>query len=111
MPTLAEIDLRCRIQSPNLFARLVWQVLFDYYRNNGGDLNEMDSLLCDLEILKNVFKADSSATEDFHLEFEFGVSGITNLKQKLPNPALIIERKGDKIFVTHGSGHGQMLIA
>jgi len=90
-----EINLMGRVWSNKLFARLVWQVLFNYYRTNGGDLNEMDSLLCDLYILQDAFSTDTPPNEEprelgFHLEFDFGGS-ITDLKPSLPCPMLVID--------------------
>lgn len=49
------IDLRFRMYSTKLYSRLVWQELFNIYRENGGDLSNMDSLLCDLYTLERWF--------------------------------------------------------
>ena len=57
-----EIDLSTNIYSPSLFSRMVWQHLFRVYRST-GDLENMDSILCDLEILKKRFEKG----EDFTL--------------------------------------------
>ena len=104
---MSMIDLRYLYDSPGLYARQVWQVLFDHYREAGGNLDDMASLLCDLGILRRAFESD----KNFHLEFEFTISGCTWLCESTPNPALIIERVEDKVFINPGSGHGQMLIA
>lgn len=45
--TYKTIDLRMYLREPKLHARLVWQELFNYYRNHGGDLDSMDNMLCD----------------------------------------------------------------
>lgn len=52
------IDLRGRINSPGLYARLTWQQLFNIYKEEGGDLTHMDALLCDLGILTRWFAGE-----------------------------------------------------
>lgn len=54
--SVASIDLRYRDQNAGLFARLVWQVLFEVYRGGTGDLSRMDSMLCDLKMLERRFE-------------------------------------------------------
>lgn len=61
-----KIDLRHRDGSPGLHARLIWQVLFDNYRNNGGDLDHMDSLLCDLLWLQREIEKARSSLSRYH---------------------------------------------
>lgn len=60
-PTVSQtpitVDLNHRPWSPKLFSRLVWQQLFNLYREGGGDPNAMDSLLCDLYTLVEYFEA------------------------------------------------------
>lgn len=72
---LKTIDLRSRTWSAKYFSRLVWQVLFDEYRNNGGDLDHMDSLLCDLYILEGNFENQPNG---FCVDWEFW-RGTTNI--------------------------------
>lgn len=72
---LKTIDLRSRIWSVKYFARLVWQVLFDEYRTNGGDLNHMDSLLCDLYSIESWFIDNPNG---FSCDWEFYRS-VTNI--------------------------------
>ena len=64
------IDISYRTYSPKFYARLVWQQLFDFYRNNGGCLCDMDSILCDLGILEEQF----DKKVPFKLNFHFGNS-------------------------------------
>lgn len=40
-------------------ARMLWQQLFDYYREHGGDLNHMDNMLIDFETCKKAFEQQS----------------------------------------------------
>lgn len=52
-----KIDLSKNVESASLYARMTWQVLFDCYRGQHdlgklGSLDDMDSLLCDLEAIK-----------------------------------------------------------
>jgi len=55
--TLIEIiDLSSNINSPKLYARKVWQILFEYYQNNNGDMKDLDNLLCDYDRLAKTFK-------------------------------------------------------
>ena len=42
-----EIDLKGRPSCERLWARLIWQQLFNFYRAAGGDLNHMDNMLVD----------------------------------------------------------------
>ena len=46
------IDLRARLASPGLYARLVWQEIFNWYRASGGNLDRMDNLLVDLGVIQ-----------------------------------------------------------
>jgi len=56
--TIARISLRHHLHSAGLYARLTWQVLFDYYRNHNADLlDDMDSMLCDLGTLERLFQS------------------------------------------------------
>lgn len=49
------ISLHNRSNSIDLYSRLVWQVLFNDYRENGGFLNVMDDILCNLSDIKELF--------------------------------------------------------
>jgi len=65
MKTFKVIELNHRDISKKLWARLVVQVLFDEYRNNGGDLSRIDNLLCDYDIIREKFqKWESSYYKD-----------------------------------------------
>ena len=54
--------------------RLVWQELFNIYRDGGGDLSKMDNLLCDLKKLKNHIKENN----ELDLWWGFNTDGWTN---------------------------------
>jgi len=47
------LDLRHRMQVPDMFARMTWQRLFDIYREVGADIDDLHDLLVDLDILKS----------------------------------------------------------
>lgn len=51
------LDLRSYLYDSKLHSRLIWQVLFDAYRNSGGELDHMDSMLCDLYSLERWLQA------------------------------------------------------
>jgi len=53
------IDLKHRDRSVRLYTRLIWQVLFDAYRDTGGPLDHMDNMLCDLYSLERFFNLNS----------------------------------------------------
>ena len=46
-----EVDVIFQNDNVKHQARMVWQVLFNLYRHSGGDLNQMDAILCDYGIL------------------------------------------------------------
>ena len=69
------IDLRTVYASSSLYARKTWQVLFGIYRQIGGNLDRMDSLLCDYDILKQLFAENRKG---FTTWFEIDESGYTN---------------------------------
>lgn len=48
------IDITYNVTYARLYARMVWQELFQYYRKH-GDLDNMDSFLCDYDILARYF--------------------------------------------------------
>jgi len=60
------IDMTYNISSPGLYARLTWQQMFDWYRENGGSLADMDSMLCDYQALIRFFE-----TGAFEIYFYF----------------------------------------
>lgn len=77
---LAKIDFAHCDYSANLWARKIWQILFDIYRHNGGSLNHMDSLLCDLRILaKHITKVRQLDGQIPTLYWSFGSNGYTSL--------------------------------
>lgn len=47
------IDLRFNVVE--CIPRLIWQQLFNFYRNNGGNLDRLDNLLIDYENCKKYF--------------------------------------------------------
>ena len=89
------IDMNYWVDSEKLKARKVWQHLFDFYRNNDGDLNDMDNMQCDFLDLIKLFE-DGKA---FTLYFMF-VGCSTHLNE-CPDfsygPNLKIEWDGGKI--------------
>lgn len=92
------IDLRTRPNSPGLYARLTWQALFDYYREIGGDLKRMDSLLCDYDILKRRFTEEPSG---FQLLLEIGKSGYTHFwAADVPVAGLLIAYQPKAMSIT-----------
>lgn len=66
---LTEIDLRNRMWGEKHYSRLVWQVLFREYREGGGNLDDMDSLLCDLYTLEREFHESNG--KGFELAWAF----------------------------------------
>ena len=77
---------------PGLLARLVWQELFNFYRENDGNLNKLDSFLCDLSLLKGHFERKQSA--NFSLIWVCDPkSGYTDLNRRrlseLPDSGII----------------------
>jgi hypothetical protein len=78
---LTEIDLHHRVNCPKLFARLVWQVLFNEYREFGGKLERMDNLLCDYDLLQTYFGGwfKTYGERGLHLRWSFG-GDITDLE-------------------------------
>lgn len=64
MNNVVVIDLRGKSWSARYFSRLVWQRLFECYRTGGGDLTNMDSLLCDLYTLERYFSPDHKMSGD-----------------------------------------------
>lgn len=51
-----ELDMRTDWNSFGLVARKIWQQLFNFYRDGGGILSRMDSLLCDLSLIEKEVK-------------------------------------------------------
>lgn len=56
---------------------LVWQYLFTLYREQGGDLDHMWDMLCDLTIIENVFKRAETA---FYWEVTRNYTNITTFR-------------------------------
>ncbi len=50
------INIKARYQSPSHIAIMIWQVLFNEYRAGNGDLDHIDSLLCDLLGLREMIE-------------------------------------------------------
>lgn len=88
-----KIDLRSRTASHSLWARLLWNALFTWYRDAGGDIDvDYDSLLCDVEIFRHMFeknitqfwwKADLNTgyTECYDYRLEKGVKITWNKEE------------------------------
>jgi hypothetical protein len=58
---LKTIPLHCTYRSPGLQSRMIWQELFNYYREHGGLLEHMDNILIDYQSLIQCFDEP-----DFH---------------------------------------------
>lgn len=75
------IDTRHCDQSPGLNARKIWQQLFNIYRYCGGDLNDLDWLICDLYTITKFFqdwkRFDEKTRPDFYWSFNYGSTNIT----------------------------------
>ena len=66
---MKRIDLRGR--SFDCLSRILWQALFDEYRNNGGSLDNMDNMLIDLRNCEKVFlEQDGEVSFVFGFEFD-----------------------------------------
>lgn len=70
------IDLDHRWNSIKLYARLVWQVLFNEYRVD-GDMDQMNSLLCDLYTIQDYFERQSA----FEFIFLYSKHGYTEIEE------------------------------
>lgn len=51
------INLSGSLPSPSLYARKLWQQLFNIYLERGGQTSHLDSFLCDLYSFEKEFKA------------------------------------------------------
>jgi hypothetical protein len=60
------IDWACN----ELRARKAWQFLFDYYRNNGGDVGKLDNMLIDYTLLCKFFSEYPQSCKSF-FEWDF----------------------------------------
>ena len=69
------IDLAHGSKENRYITRLVWQELFNLYRNGGGDLFKMDNLLCDLYVLEQSLKR----TNSIDLYWTFDICGFTKI--------------------------------
>lgn len=71
------IDLKTRPYSPSLYARLLWQELFNYYIENGGNTKQMDSFLCDLITFQKLMSKQAGASTFWWVaHFETGYTDI-----------------------------------
>ncbi len=59
---MKEKSLKGYVHCPKLYARLAWQILFDYYIKNKGNLAHMDNMLCDYTALIKRFEMNQSFT-------------------------------------------------
>ena len=73
---VARIDLSHGSRESHYVARLIWQELFNLYREGGGDLDQLDNLLCDLGPL-NIFCGGTRACSARY--WDFMASGFTSL--------------------------------
>jgi len=72
-----EIDIRSRSHDVDFHARLAWQELFNIYRENGGNLSAMDSLLCDLSVIAQRLR--ESLRNEVVFYWHFGRGGLTDI--------------------------------
>lgn len=49
---ITKIDFKTNVHDVKLFARMIWQALFNEYHKNKGNLYNMDSFLCDLDTIE-----------------------------------------------------------
>ena len=74
------IELRHRVYEAGFHSRLVWAELFDYYRKHDGNLDDMDSFLCDLKLIETFFNR--------HIETMYWIAdpktGVTDLTKYMP---------------------------
>lgn len=65
---LKKIDIRTNMLSYGLFARMIWQKLFNYYLEHSGNTTKLDSFLCDLRIMERMLEA---GTHTFYWQCDF----------------------------------------
>lgn len=65
------VDFKKSIVCSRLRARMVWQELFNIYRDGGGDLSRMDSLLCDLAGLDVFFQNRTNDVLYFYFDRDY----------------------------------------
>jgi len=73
---ITTIDFRHSSASNSYWARCVWQVLFDYYRNSGGNLANMDNLLCDLAAIERWISDRTTCFEPVYWSFHDDMTDI-----------------------------------
>lgn len=68
------LSFKGRYRCHRLFSRLVWQVLFDEYRNTGGDLSRVDNMLCDYYDIEKRFTEYGETYDErgFRFSWAFG---------------------------------------
>ena len=71
------VDLSHSSHERGYIARVIWQQLFVIYRSQGGDLDNMDSLLCDLRIIERRLGCDSMVASFY---WTMGPGGYTDIK-------------------------------
>jgi len=68
--------------------RKIWQVLFNFYRENGGDLDDMDNMLIDYEqckkFIEQTVKSEVPTNFLFGLHIATGITSWVNLGNELP---------------------------
>jgi len=69
----AEVDISYNMQSASLFARKIWEALYEAYLYC-GDPKSWDSFLCDLRSWESMIESKWKAGEDF-VKFHWHVRG------------------------------------
>ena len=95
---MTKISMKGRYRCHGLFARFVWQELFNIYRSNDGDLSNMDNMLCDLYTLTQEFEKYKSFTLYWGFDGEY--TYITSFLNALNENVVKIEWDIDKYEVT-----------
>jgi len=58
----------------------IWQVLFNIYRNRGGDLERVFDMLCDFDHLKRWLEESSQKMHVASICWHFGHTGFTSIE-------------------------------
>lgn len=105
------ISVKSRSWGARLFSRLVWQELFNIYRQGNGDLSNMDNLLCDLYTIERHFKVkpdrlgDAIGTDfDLYWRFDRELTETSSQADTYVNDAcykISFNRDSQKIIITY----------
>lgn len=98
-PNEIVVDLRTRY-SRELYARDVWQKLFDIYRQNGGNLTKMDNLLCDHSTLIREFEKYKDFTFYWHFWPEGNTFVYSYTELDYPCYRVRFIQKDEKVVIT-----------